>query len=110
MGAAKVRGSTARSVAFHWVTNFGHRHGRLPRESAADLAALRDIVNVQAFGDLGLALDVIEDVVNAPIPGDTLAARYFAYWAWVKARCPKRYARPSRTVAHEIRSCIRGAA
>ena len=110
MGAGRVRGSTTRTVAFHWATYFGHRFGRVPRESAGDRAALRNILEVQALGDMKLALDVVEAVVDAPITGETLAARYFAFWAWVQARCPKKHTRPSRSVAKEIRLCIRGAA
>lgn len=96
---------TESAVAFHWSTYFAHVHGRLPRPvGAQDRAALREIVRVQAMGRGGLALSEIEYIVRAPIEGDSLAARYVAYWAHLEAH------KLTRSIARDIRGCIVAAA
>lgn len=108
---ARGVGATHFLVATHWLTYFGHFHRRIPAPTRAkDHDALRDLVEVQSFGRESLALDLIEQIVEAPIPGDSFSARYTAFWAWTQSRQPKRYAPPSRSLAAEIRRCIRGAA
>lgn len=98
-------------AATHWLTFFGHFHRRIPAPTKAkDHAALRDIVEVQADGRESLALDLIEQIIRAPIPGDTLSARYLAFWAWWEGQRPKRYTPASRAVTADNRRCIRGGA
>lgn len=100
------------AVVLHWFTHFVSVHGRLPKAATTflDFEALDDIVDVQALRHEDRALTLIEEIIRAPIPGDSLHARYVAFWAWVKAREPKRYSPPSRSVRTEIVRCIRGAA
>lgn len=107
----KIRGATARAVAFRYATYFAHRWGFFPKpESAADVAAIYEVVKVQALGHEDRALELVEAIVEAPLPCVNFAARYAAYWAWVTAQRPKRYSPPSRSLAREIRACIAGRA
>lgn len=100
------------AAAIHWATYFGHYHKRMPALAMRpdDDDALEDIVRVQALGKTHRALALIEQVIRAPIPGNTLTERYAAFWHWTECRRPKRYTPPSRTVARDIRDCIRDAA
>jgi hypothetical protein len=98
-------------LATHWITYFGHIHGRVPAPTRAkDHDALRNILNVQAFGHEDRAYDMLEEIIRAPVPGDSLRARYVAYLHWIESRKPRTYRAPSRYIAQELRACIRGAA
>lgn len=74
---------TASEVALHWITYFGYVHRTPPRpiRTARDRAALRHIVSIQCHGDALRALALIEEIVRAPVAGNTLSARYVAYWS-----------------------------
>lgn len=100
------------TAALHWWTFYGHVHGALPdaRTRAADYAAMHEIIYVQARGHEHLALRTIEAIVNAPVPGDSLAVRFTHFLAWLDARCPKKYRAPNAYALRQYREIVRGAA
>lgn len=108
--------SVLKHAAFYWITQYGYAHHRLPRDAKNSIvrwmssADLRDIVDVQADRNESRALDLIRAIVAAPIPGDTLSARYLAFWAWWESQRPKRYTPASRAITADNRRCIRGGA
>lgn len=107
MVRAGKRSNVWSAAAFHWQTYFGHRHGRLPGKTlAADYAALSEIIDAQACGRESRALTLLEQIIDAPIPGVRLSVRYAAFWAWIEQGRPKRYTPPSRRIAADIRACI----
>lgn len=79
-----LSGAPVTAAAFHWYTRFFYEHNRAPQEiresNAADMAALLDIVRVQCHSDEDRALDLIEAIIGADVAGDSLSARYVAFW------------------------------
>lgn len=106
---AKI-GGALNAAALHWFTYFVFKHGEQPRRTteARDYDALREIVLVQCKGNERRACDLIEQIIDAPVPGDTLSGRYVWYWAYIEQGA---WNAPvaSESLRRDIRSCIRDA-
>jgi len=111
VAARKNREGLYSAASLRWVTYFGHVHGRIYLDCPdADRIALRAICDQQALGDENRALRTIEAIIDAPVPGDSLAIRFAHFLAWLDARCPKKYRAPSAYTLRQYREIVRGAA
>jgi hypothetical protein len=100
------------AASLRWFTYYSFRHCELPNEatSGVDYLVLRTICDEHALGNEDRALRTIEALIDAPVPGDSLAVRFAHFLAWIDARCPKKYHAPSAYALRQYREIARGAA
>ena len=112
MATRKNREGLYSAASLRWFTYYAHVHGAPPSSHTkwADCRALNEICDMHARGSEDLALRTIEAIIDAPIPGDSVAVRFAHFLAWLDARCPKKYRAPTAYALRQYREIATGAA
>jgi hypothetical protein len=105
--ASKKFSRVLQAALFRWEMYPLHVRGTIPPETdERDMDALRDLVESQVAGNREWALDLVEQIVKAPVPGRRFAERYVHFLAWRAQGSPKRYSLPPPHSLRRIRIAI----